>query len=154
MATSLAKRLRAPGGAAASQARQRAHNAACLVTALAAAGDTPVSALLDAAKLGRADPAQLRAALWAASHALLIPALAPEAEVREECSRLCLAVHRQAAAKAAAAGRAAPRPPRHAGAPPGALAGVLPVAQLVETAGGDGALLLWASWSNVPLRPA
>ena len=138
VATSLARRLRAP----VKSTRQAAHNASCLLAALGAAG-APASTLLDAEAIGRLEHDARRAALWAAAEALLLPALAPEAEVRAECARLCRKVRAQQSS-------AQPLPHLTLAAPPGAhTAGVLSVEQLVETAGCEGALLLWvrcAAW--------
>ena len=115
VATSLARRLRAP----VKSARQAAHNASCLLAALGAAG-VPSSTLLDAEAIGRLEHDARRAALWAAAEALLLPALAPEAEVRAECARLCRAVRAQH--------RSAGTPPHliTPAAPPGAHANANP----------------------------
>ena len=91
--------------------------------------------------------------LWSAAHYALLPAIAPEHAVRAEVARLCSAHGRRASLCALEA-----RPPPNARGelyaaqpsfapvlvgPPGAVHGVLPVSALLETAGPEGALLLW-----------
>ena len=113
---SLAAKLHAPP----KQQWQRKQNAEAMLVAVERIGATH-NKLPSAAQLIANDDGAWRALLWACARHALIPSLAPEGSVRAEIRRLC-APHLS---------------------PPGAVDGVLPVAGMLETAGADGALLLW-----------
>ena len=114
----------------------KAHNVQLILGALAASG-VPVDGISQKA-VAAADPRVATELLWAVAEAVLLPCLSPEPLVRAECQQLCI----RGVASEATATRLT-LPPSRQLALPGAVRGVLPVSALVETAGADGALLLW-----------
>ena len=132
-AAELARQLHYP----ARNALHKTHNVQLILAALAASG-VPTEAVSQKA-LAAADARVATELLWAVAENVLLPYLSPEPLVRAECHQLCL---RGTSASGGVATRLV-LPPSCQLALPGAVHGVLPVSSLVETAGPDGALLLW-----------